>query len=86
MNFKITTITAFIAVAPDGDEGIIGTRMNDVWMPLICGDLVRVEQMYPLAKAACKHDGKTFKVVQWQSGKDITQAIEALYGDQKTQG
>jgi hypothetical protein len=42
MDFKITTVTAFVAIdEKDGDEGVIAFFDGSGWMPLICADEAR---------------------------------------------
>lgn len=78
MNFKIEKITAFISIADDGDEGVIGFLNGDSWMPLICADHQRVNQMYPIAEKICKEAGKEFRVIQFTTRADITEALKTV--------
>lgn len=72
--FKIKNVTAFIAEDKDGTEGVMAYRNdNDMWMPLICADEVRVEQMFPMAEHIAKTLDKPFRVIQFAERKDITE-------------
>jgi len=80
MPFEIKTITAYVAVDKDGEEGIIAHMQNGIWLPLVCADETRAKQMYPLAVQACAIDNKQFKVLRFAVREDITEQIIKQYG------
>jgi hypothetical protein len=84
MAFEIKTITAYVAVDKDGEEGIIATRMGEVWMPLVCADEKRVASMYNAAKQICAIDNKEFKVLRFAVREDVTDETKAKYEKSST--
>jgi hypothetical protein len=79
MPFKIETLTAFVTIGPDGDEGIMAARKGDTWMPLICADTVRIKEMLPIAKAISKISGKPFMVIELSVRSDVTEETIKKY-------
>lgn len=75
MSFKITTLTAFISVDEDGEEGLIGLPIGDgmLSLPAIAADKTRVDELYPQVKAFSKMFGFKFKVIELSVRKDITE-------------
>lgn len=65
LGFVITDIYAFVAVHPDGDEGILGQSVAGVLMPLIGADLTRLQQLRPMAEQIAKQSGKVVKLVRF---------------------
>jgi hypothetical protein len=69
---KIETMYAFITEdkSPD-DEGIIGIDTPLGWMPLVGGDMKRVESLRPIAVNIAKQLGKRVKILQFETRKEI---------------
>lgn len=72
MTTKITQPYVFISVDADGNEGIIGMRTDDGWMPLVFSDLHLVD----LVKARIDHikrglDGKRAKLITFTHREDL---------------
>jgi hypothetical protein len=81
MAFKIESLTAFVAIDENGDEGILGFKgQNNTWLPLICADEERVKQMYPIAEAITRSSKKPFRVVQFLVRVDITEDVVKKFG------
>ena len=70
--FTIETITAFVSVGKDGEEGVIGQLMGDHWMPFVCADEKRVEQILPICKDLCDRTGVEFKILRFSTRTDVT--------------
>ena len=76
MNYleKITEIYAFVSVGKNG-EGIVGMTMpvegRETFMPFICADKKRMEQLKPIAKKIAGEYGKTIKLIKLTNRKDI---------------
>ena len=77
--FKIQSITAFISVGPDGDEGVLAMSMNGVMMPLVCADAVRVAAMLPMAEKIKKESGFDYKIVRFTCMIDITEETRNMF-------
>jgi hypothetical protein len=77
MGFKIEKLTAFVAVDPaDGDEGVIGMKMGDNWVPLIAADHIRAAEYFPLALKICRETKTELKILQFDNRKDVTKEFE----------
>jgi hypothetical protein len=52
MAFRITSISAFLSVGPDDEEGVIGAPIgpNRTWVPLIAADEARLQALMPVAR------------------------------------
>jgi hypothetical protein len=63
---KITEIYAFISedTGPE-DEGIIGQRMNDTWLPFVAADQKRIDSLRPWAKSIARVTGKKIKLIRF---------------------
>ncbi len=84
MSFKLSTVTAFVAIDKDnGDEGIISFQNNNIWMPMVCGDEERIAQMLPIAERICKEAGTSFRILQFSVRTDVTDLIKAKYAINK---
>jgi len=47
---RVTELWAYLAVDPSDDcEGIIGTRIGDIWMPLVGADRARMHSLASVA-------------------------------------
>lgn len=75
--FKIKTVTAFIAVDDDGDEGVMSIKIGDSFYPMVCGDEESIAQMLPHAIEAAKQSGKTFRVLQFSTREDVTSKYQS---------
>jgi hypothetical protein len=79
-NFVITKVTAFVAIDPqNGDEGIIGFKSLDGWMPLICADEERIKHMLPIAEEIRAATGKDYKIIQFSIREDVTDEVKEKY-------
>lgn len=79
-NFKITTVTAFVAIDPeDGDEGIIGFLSDSGWMPMVCADEARIRQMLPIAEDLKAISGKDYRIIQFSIREDVTDQVKEKY-------
>jgi hypothetical protein len=75
--FKIEKLTAFIAVDPaDGDEGVIGIKIGDNWVPLIAADHIRAKEYFPMALKICRDSVKELRILQFDNRQDVTKDYE----------
>lgn len=56
--YRIDSVFVFIAADENGDEGLIGCEGPHGWVPFVCGDLERVEQLRPLAQDVADATGR----------------------------
>lgn len=80
MEKTISTITAYIAVDNDGQEGIMGAQMGDgMFMPLVGADEARMMEYYPVAVKISELSGHKlpFKILQFSNVEDITEKVIA---------
>lgn len=79
-NFVITKVTAFVAIDPnDGDEGVIGFKTDNGWLPLICADEDRIKQMFPIAEKLRTDTGQDYSIIQFSVREDVTDEVKAKY-------
>lgn len=79
-NFVITKVTAFVAIDPkDGDEGVIGFLSDSGWMPLVCADEARIQQMLPIAEELKATSGKDYRIIQFSVREDVTDQVKEKY-------
>ncbi|HEY7541599.1 MAG TPA: hypothetical protein VIF11_15750 [Methylomirabilota bacterium] len=71
--FRIKTITAFVAVGADGDEGIIARKdsRGGTWMPLIGADGDRIESLAPHVQAIADETGQEIRMVRFSVREDL---------------
>ena len=71
---KITEIYAFVSQDESG-EGVVGVTMpvngRETFMPFICADKERMEQLKPIAVEMTKQSGKKIKLIKFTNRKDI---------------
>jgi len=63
---------AFVAedTGPD-DEGIIGTKTSEGWMPLVGADMARVDSLRPIAEAIAHQLGKPVKLLRFGTCEEL---------------
>lgn len=69
---KIKTMTAFVSVDEDGNEGVCATFNPGMgWMPMVGADHARVESFRDLAKEIARTSGKPVKLVRFSVRSDL---------------
>lgn len=74
-HLKIEKITAFVAIDEDGNEGVMGFRNGNQWIPMVCGDTERMQSLYPVAVQISQLSGKDFRIIQFSNREDITDSF-----------
>lgn len=70
--FRIKTIHAVIAIAPDGDEGIPAWFHDGLWMPLIAADEARLKNIIALAREMVQHEPThEYKLAKFSVREDV---------------
>lgn len=70
---KINELYAFVVVDPkDGNEGIIGWKFGDQWMPFVGADMKRIKSLLPFAKTIASKTGVPFRILRFRVREDIT--------------
>lgn len=59
---SIDTLYAFVNKDKDGNEGILGVKTADGWMPLIGADMDRVNSLKPIADETSKSAGVDYEI------------------------
>jgi hypothetical protein len=72
--FKITELWAFVALASDGDEAIMGeySVQHQGWVPFIGADLERFEYLKPKAERISKTHNVPYKILKFKLVEEIT--------------
>ncbi len=69
---KITEIYAWVTIDKDeNDEGIIGIKTREGWIPAIGADKERIESLRPAAEATAKATGKTVVLTKFSVREEI---------------
>lgn len=71
---KITEIYVFASV-DKGGEGVVGMTLpvngRETFMPFVCADKERMEQLKPIAKKIAQESGKTIKLLKFKQRKEL---------------
>ena len=69
---RIESMFAFVAedTGPD-DEGVIGTKTPEGWMPLVGADMARVDSLRPIAEAIARQLGKPVKLLRFGTREEL---------------
>lgn len=71
---KITEIYVFASV-DEGGEGVVGMTLpvngRETFMPFVCADKTRMEQLKPIAKKIAQESGKTIKLLKFKQRKEL---------------
>jgi hypothetical protein len=70
---KIEKITAFVATDKHGNEGIIGKKFGDMWMPFVCADLDRLHSLIPSAYSLSLRTGTPVRIVEFSMITDVSE-------------
>ena len=79
MAFKIKTVTVFVAIDENNEEGVMGFKSDMGWMPLVCADEERIRKVFPIAEQIKKASGKDYRVLQFSVRTDVTDEIKKKY-------
>lgn len=72
MSFRITELWAWTAIDPDNDEeGAVGFRTREGWMPLVMADKARMASMRHVAVEIARASGKTLRLIRFSVREDI---------------
>jgi len=69
---RIDEMYAFIAedTGPD-DEGIVGFTVGNNWIPMVGGDMARIESLKPIAALVSARTGQKIKIVKFTNREEI---------------
>jgi hypothetical protein len=73
MAFRITSISAFLSIGPDDEEGVIGAPIgpNRTWVPLIAADESRVRALIPIAEEIAARSNYRIKLVRFTHREEV---------------
>lgn len=69
---RIEEMYAFVAEdsGPE-DEGLIGTKTEAGWMPLVGADMARIESLKPIARGIAAATGKKIKILRFTQREEL---------------
>jgi hypothetical protein len=70
----IDEVYAFVAIDEDGDEGVCAFYGPTGWMPMVCADQARVDQMRPIAEEIARQGGKPIQLFKF-SKKELVEVF-----------
>jgi hypothetical protein len=73
MPLKIDSMYAFIAKDKEGEEGVVGMKTHDGWIPMVGADMDRVNSLMPIAKMIAEQTGVTIKLYLFTGRTEITE-------------
>jgi hypothetical protein len=76
MSFKITTLTAFISIDKNDEEGVMAFNSDQGWVPLVCADEARIKSMLTIAEDIKKMSGMPYRIIQFSVRTDVTEEIK----------
>jgi hypothetical protein len=62
---RIDRLYAWIAVEPDGGEGVCSARIGDIHYPMVGADRARIESMREYAQEIAKLSGRRIRLVEF---------------------
>ena len=68
---KITEMYAFIAEDSHEDEGIVAMKVGNMMMPMVGGDMARIESLRPIAENIARIYGQKIILVKFTNRIDI---------------
>jgi hypothetical protein len=69
--FKIESVTAFVSIDEDGEEGVCAMNLDGVWYPMIMADEERLLQMRPLAEGVAQATGRDVTLIRLDHRTDL---------------
>lgn len=77
MGNKIEGLWCFISVDEEGNEGLIAQLVDDMWVPFICADKTRMEELLPIARRIARIAGMTIELRYFGRGT----TMEVIHAD-----
>ncbi len=68
---KITEMYAFIAEEGPEDEGIVAMKVGNMMMPMVGGDMARIESLRPIAENIARIYGQKIILAKFTIRTDI---------------
>jgi hypothetical protein len=74
MRFRIESISAFVSIGDDDEEGIIGAPIGPQgeMVPLIAADEARLISLMPVAIRIASREGIRIKLVRFTNREDVS--------------
>lgn len=72
---KIEKMFAFVAEEKPGDEGVVATLINSMWLPLVGADMTRVESLRGHAQEIANRLKKEITVLEFSTRKSISKIV-----------
>lgn len=73
MSFRITSVSAFISIGEDDEEGIVGAPIGQYgeMLPLIAADEERLRELMPLAADIALATGWNIKLIRFTQREEV---------------
>ena len=68
---SIDEVYVFISKDEKGNEGVIGQKIGDSWMPFVAADKARLDALILMARELAKHTNKKIKLIKLTKREDI---------------
>lgn len=68
---KITELYAFIAEEGPDDEGVVAMKLGDTWLPMVGGDMNRMESLRPVATEIADRTGQRITLAKFSTRTDV---------------
>jgi hypothetical protein len=74
MGFRITSISAFISIGDDDEEGVIGAPIGPEgeMIPMIAADETRLRQLTPIAMAMAQQYHIRIKLIRFTHREEVS--------------
>ena len=79
--FKAKEMWAFMSVGADGDEGLIGMKQGDVWLPFVATDGGRLDMLRDLSRKVAVEIKRPIYVVKFTNREEV----ETIHGEEETE-
>jgi len=76
---KIDTITAFVITDDEGNEGVMGFKGSEGWVPMIGANEARITSLLPVAKLISGITERPFRIIQFSTMTDITEEVTSKH-------
>lgn len=76
---KIESLTAYVMVGADGEEGVMGMLTPNGFVAMIGANDHKIRQLYPIALQAARDAKCEFRVLHFSVVTDVTQETRKKY-------
>lgn len=62
----------FTNIKPNGEEGILGEKSDNTWIPFMTGSLKTAKMLKERAKFICNDQNITLRITEFTQARDVT--------------